>query len=200
MEALFLLAVIPLLLLNLLGGVVGGVGLAIQGEWGLLVRGIVWCVVSPFLLSIAMLPAIAFAPLSVWASEKGNNVAALLAAVPALIWTYLVVTVSSVVIFHFVAARPDAGFIHLLWGYSMTTAPWSFLASKDKQAGNVASSVLMFFIQLGTVSMMLASWSDPASVDLETLAYWFVPFMLIGLVAQMFIAWVDGRSARRYGY
>lgn len=82
----------------------------------------------------------------------------------------------------------------------MTTGPWSFLANKDKQSGNDASTMLMFFVQLGVVSMMFASWSDPKSMTAADLIPWFVPFMALGFVAQVFVAVGEARQARYRGY
>lgn len=200
MEAIMLLAAVPLLILNMLGGLVGGIGIAVQGEWALLIGGLAWSFVGAFALSIALLPGMIFAPLAAWATNHGNNAAAVVVAIPSLFWTYVVVTVSSVVVFHSVVARPEAGFFHLLWAYSVTTAPWSYLANKDKQAGNDASTMLMFFVQLGVVSMMIASWSDPSSIEVGDLLPWFLPFMILGLIAQLFVAWIDGRNARYRAY
>ncbi len=55
MEAIMLLAAVPLMILNMLGGLVGGIGLAIQGHWSLLFGGIAWLVIGGFALSIALL-------------------------------------------------------------------------------------------------------------------------------------------------
>ncbi len=121
MEAVMLLTALPLLILNLLGGLFGGIGVAVQGQWSLLIGGIAWCVIGGFVLSIALLPGMLFAPLAIWASNRGNTFAAVVACFPSLLWTYVVVTISSIVVFCYVVARPDAGFFHLLWGYSVTT-------------------------------------------------------------------------------
>lgn len=200
MEAVMLLVAVPLLILNMLGGLIGGIGLAVQGHWSLLIGGIAWCVIGVFILSIALLPGMIFAPLAMWASNRGNTVVAVVACVPSLAWTYIVVTVTSIAVFFNIVARPDSGFFHLLWAYSVTTAPWSFLASKDKQSGNDASTLLMFFIQLGVVAMMFASWSNPETITVADLIPWFVPFMLLGLIAQVFVAVVEGRNARYRAY
>lgn len=200
MEAIMLLAAVPLIILNMLGGLVGGIGLAVQGHWSLLIGGIAWFIIGGFVLSIALLPGMIFAPLAMWAAKRGNTTAAIVAAVPSLLWTYVVVTVTSIIVFLAVVARAESGFFHLLWGYSVTTGPWSFLANKDKQSGNDASTMLMFFVQLGVVSMMFASWSDPESMTAADLIPWFVPFMALGLIAQVFVAVIERRGARYRGY
>lgn len=74
------------------------------------------------------------------------------------------------------------------------------MANKDKQSGNDASTILMFFVQMGTVSMMVASWSDPSAMEFYTLFAWFIPFVMLGLVAQLFVAWVETKNARHRVY
>lgn len=102
------------MILNMLGGLVGGIGLAFQGEWRLIFSGIGWAVVSPFVLSIALIPGMIFAPIVAWGLKRENMVIVILAGAPSLIWTYIVVTIVSVVVFLNIVARPDAGFFHLL--------------------------------------------------------------------------------------
>lgn len=198
MATIVVLAAIPLMILNMLGGIVGFVALAVQGEWGAICGGLAWCLIGAFVLSIAMLPAMIFAPLSVWAANRGYTSAAVIAALPSIAWTYIVLAVSSLTVFHAVISRPDAGFFHLLWAYCVTTAPWSYLANKDKQAGNETSSMLMFFVQLGTVSMMVGSWTDPSDMPISDLAIWFLPFMAIGILVQLLSIWLDLRNTRSH--
>lgn len=197
MEALMMLPAVLLMLLNFLGGLVGGIGIAVQGEWRLLLGGIGWGVIGPYVLSFALMPGMIFAPLAARAADKGNVIQTVVFGMPSLIWTYIIVAASSIFVFTRIASVPDAGLFHLLWAYSVTTAPWSFMAQKDRQAGNSTSSVLMFFVQLGVVSMMVASWIEPADLDYERLAYWFLPFMALGLAAQAAMLWAETRNPFR---
>lgn len=189
MEALIMLPAFLLMLLNFLGGLVGGIGIAVQGEWRLLLGGIGWGLIGHFVLSFALMPGMIFAPLAAKAADNGKVAQTVLFAMPSLIWTYIIVSASSIYIFTRIASLPDAGFFHLLWAYSVTTAPWSFMAQKDRQAGNSTASMLMFFVQLGVVSMMVSSWIEPANYEYERLAYWFLPFMALGLLAQASMVW-----------
>jgi predicted neutral ceramidase superfamily lipid hydrolase len=157
-------------------------------------------VAGPFILSIAMIPAMIFLPLSAWAANRENTAMVVIAAIPNLAWTYLVVAVSCVVVFSWVVSGQEGGFFQILWGYSVATAPWSFMAQKDRQSGNETSTTLMFFVQLGTISMMVATFLDPSDVDPSRLMVWFLPFFVLGLIAQLFIAWVETRGRRTLGY
>ena len=200
MEAFGLLFGVPLMLLNMLAGVIGGLGLLIQGQWSLLFGGIAYSVAGPFLLSIAMFPGMIFAPLAVMANDRGSPALTVFAAIPSLIWTYIVVSVSCVVVFSAVVSNSDGDFFHLLWAYSTATAPWSFMAQKDKQGGNDASTTLMLFVQLGTIALMVRALLSPMETDVRALLPWFVPFMFLGLATQLFVAWVYSRNRRYRGF
>lgn len=52
---------IPFMVLNLLGGIVSGIWLAILGRWEALGLGVAFFFTSKFLLSFALLPAVAIA-------------------------------------------------------------------------------------------------------------------------------------------
>ena len=200
MEALSLLFALPLMLLNLLGGLVGGIALLVQGEWRLVVGGLAYSFLGPFILSILMIPAMIFLPLTMWAAKRDNMALAVLSAIPNILWTYLIVAVTCVFVFSRMVDGQEGDFFNVLWAYSVTTAPWSFLAQKDRQSGNEKSTTLMFFVQLGAVAMMVATLLDSTDTSVSRLANWFLPFLVLGIVVQLLESWFAVRSARRYGY
>lgn len=191
--------ILPFMLLNLLGGLVGGVGMLFQGEWGLFFFGLGWSLIGAFALSFALLPGMIFAPLVVWAEERHNIPLMVLAAVPAMAWTYVVMAVSCVVIFGAMVQDSDAGIFHMLWGYAAATGPWSYMAREEAKAGNDNAATTSFFAQLGVISMMIATFIEPGGTHFYRLVYWFSPLLVIGLLLQLIIAWVDTKNARR-GY
>ncbi|WP_370183251.1 hypothetical protein [Alteriqipengyuania sp.] len=178
------------------GGLIAGVGLLFLGEWSLVLLGIGWMILSPFAISIAMLPAMAFMPLADWAMRRESLPMLIAASIPNVLWTYFLVAASSIYIFSMVASLPEAGFFHWLWAYALVTAPWSFLARKDAEAGNDAGATVSFFVQIGAIAMIVACWLEPSDTDMERLAYWFLPVLGLGLVAQLLLVWVDTRTRR----
>jgi len=192
-------AVLPFMLLNLLGGLLGGAGMLIQGEFGLFFLGLGWLLIGAFAISFALLPGMIFAPIVVWAGERGNTPLMVLAAVPAMAWTYIVMAVSCVSIFGAMVQDSDAGIFHMLWGYAAATGPWSYMAREEAKTGNDNAAMTSFFAQLGVISMMIATFIEPAETAFYRLIYWFAPLLIIGLLLQLCIAWVDTRNARR-GY
>lgn len=155
--------------------------------------------IGAFALSLALLPGMIFLPIVKWAAERESMPLMLLAGIPAMIWTYVVIAVSCVVVFAAIINNSGVGFFQMLWGYAAATGPWSFLARKDAEAGNDQASMPAFFSQLGVIAMMVATFINPDGTDFFTLLYWFAPVLGIGLVLQLFVVWVETKNARR-GY
>jgi hypothetical protein len=58
MQALIALLVLPLMLLNVLGGIVGGIWLIVLGEWGALGVALIAIVFGAIICSFALMPGI----------------------------------------------------------------------------------------------------------------------------------------------
>jgi hypothetical protein len=65
---------IPLMLLNMLGGIVSGIWLAILGEWGAVGAGVLGLFVSTSLLGFALMPGLLFAVPAAYCLEKGKTI------------------------------------------------------------------------------------------------------------------------------
>jgi hypothetical protein len=189
--------ILPFLLLNLLGGFVGGVGMLFQGEWGLFFFGLGWSLLGALALSIALLPGMIFVPVMAWAAERENLLLTVLAGIPALAWTYILIAISCVAVFGAMVQNSDAGFFHLLCGYSAATGPWSYMAREEAKSGNDNAATAAFFAQLGVISMMVGTFIEPAETDFYRLIYWFAPLLIFGLLVQIFIIGVEAKNARR---
>jgi hypothetical protein len=64
---------IPLMILNMLGGIVSGIWLAILGEWGAVGTGILFFFVSTWLLGFALMPSLLFAAPAAYCAKKGKT-------------------------------------------------------------------------------------------------------------------------------
>ena len=73
-ENLFIGAVVPLSLLNIFGGVVSGVWLAILGEWRVIGTGVLALFVSGMALGLAMMPGLIFSLPAAAMLERGNKI------------------------------------------------------------------------------------------------------------------------------
>lgn len=141
-------------MLNALGGIVSGIWLALIGQWWALGVGLVGVLVSHFLASILLMPSLLFAAPAAALAERGKQgVATVLAGVSSLD-TAALIAVWGIGVLYFFVSRGTAGSVIplLIRSYGVASGPWSFLASKDQQAGgNEYSAMATFFLQVGYV-------------------------------------------------
>lgn len=191
---------LPILILNLLGGIVGGIWLATMGRWDLVGAGIGYAIVGPFAASIALLPSFLLAGPAAWALERKNFVVGGFFGLLNLLWTFAVMLFSAVFVFYYAMnkmAYGDPIWPYLLLAYATATSPWAFLAQKDLQAGNDNAGVPVFFLQVGCIAMGLQlAFVGDASV--AALNIWCGVPMLIGLLVQVFFVVALSRPRNRY--
>lgn len=198
MQAIIFVLFVPLILLNMLSGLVGGIWLAFQGEWALVGFGVLYMIIAPFFLGLAMLPSLAFGAPAAMAAERNHPIVAILVGLPAIIWTFAVIALSCVWSFEAAAVRANDALIpHVLWGYAVALAPWMYMASKEDRAGS-GTSVPIFFAQLGTISMAIATLTNPDDTSFLRLLMWFLPFAVAGLCVQLLAVVLTAVSYRRH--
>jgi hypothetical protein len=137
--ALLTALMVPLMLLNLLGGIVSLIWLAFLGQWSTIFLGLLIGFTGAFLVSVLLLPGIGLAGLGSVAFERGNKAIGGLLVLLSAPWTPLVILVWEVAIFLVFGRRAPAPNLALpvwLWSYSAATGVWSYLASKEQQTGN----------------------------------------------------------------
>lgn len=147
---------IPILILNMAGGVVAGIWLAFLGEWRLILIGIILVFTSHLYLSILMLPGIFFAPLCVRLLEKKNPLGYLLGFLSQLHTNLLIVGTCAFAFFictHFYDGEGKLGVIpYLLWSWGMALGPWQFFQSKESDnefsAITLLSASIFYFLFL----------------------------------------------------
>lgn len=197
MEALIALLVVPIILLNFLGGIVSGIWLIIIGDWGTFLSGLAYMLFGAFGLSILMFPGLALALPVVKLLESGREKMALLVGLPSLLWTYGLLTISCVWVFSWVMASAENATVpYLLWSYAVATAPWTYMAQKDAQAGNDSAAHTAFFAQLGMISLFVAYLTDPSDLSIGRLVWWFAPLMVAALLFSLVMAWAETRARR----
>ena len=199
MQAIVLALMLPLILLNLLSGFVGGFWMAGLGEWGLLFRDVLYLLAGAFLMSFLMLPGIALALPAMKVVESGREKLGFVLGLPALIWTYAVVAISCISVFSSIMSAAEGnGIPYFLWAFAVASGPWSFLARKDSEGGNDYGGYTSFAAQLGMVSMFVAYLLDPIDLTIARLAWWFAPLLVLGFAMSALHAWVETRARRRF--
>lgn len=150
---------IPLMLLNVLGGIVSGIWLAILGEWGAIVTGVLSVFVSSELLGFALMPGLLFAAPAAYCAEKGKTIGLVLFVALSSIYTMGLITAwCCAVLFYFVRDATTTTVIPLMiWSYGVAIGPWSYMASKDQGPGGegFASTMATFLAELAYVVIIL---------------------------------------------
>jgi len=187
MQALMTLILVPLIILNLAGWLVSGIWLAMLGEWSVIGVGIFYMVASPLALSLALMPGLIFAAPGAALMDRGHFFFGGLIALPSLVWTYLVLGASCVLVVAYTTAAWDGRPMlpYVLWAYAVAVTPWSFLAQKDAQAGQNEAGWPLFFAQLATVAMGVATLFYQGPMYWMDLVVWCAPFMGVGLLLQL---------------
>lgn len=200
MQAFLLAIAIPLLLLNLGSGLVGGAWLAFKGEWVLIGAGVLYMMAGALLVSVVLLPSMLFAGPAMALLARRQALLAALVGFPGVVWTYAVLGASCVLVFTYVLAREhqDGLIPYLLWGHAVALAPWAYLAQKDSQTGNDTASLPLFFAGVGVVSMMVGTLVRGAPLPPVDAALWFAPFLLLGLLLHTLQLIAEGFSQPRY--
>lgn len=186
---------VPIVLLNILGGVISGIWLAFLGEWGQIIRGIIFIIVSGFAISFALMPSLIFAGPATLAMERGKKIIGIFLSSLAVFYTVSLITIWCIwIMWLFVRSANESSLIPLLiWSYGVALAPWMWLAQKDQQAGgNEFSIFTTFFAQ---ISYILAMIMFVLGAALGTIAIMFGSLMLIVAILQ--IAIVSGTEVKK---
>jgi len=191
---------IPLMLLNMLGGVVSGIWLAVLGEWGAIGTGILSLFVSTSLLGFALMPGLLFAAPAAFCMEKGKSFGLVFFAALSSIYTMGLITVwCCAVLFYFVRDATATTLIPLLiWSYGVATGPWSYMASKDQGQGGegFASTMATFLAELAYVVIILLILFSPIT-KLGAIKV-FGGFMAVGCILQLTLAVLLQREQKRF--
>jgi|AntAceMinimDraft_17_1070374.scaffolds.fasta_scaffold17917_4 hypothetical protein len=175
---------VPIMILNLLGGVISGIWLAVLGEWGEIFRGFLFMVISGFAISIALMPSLLFAAPAAMAIEKGKKLLGMFFGSLSVLYTIGLITVWCIwIMWLFVSSASDSSLIPLLiWSYGVALAPWMWLAQKDQQGGSMFS---IFFAQISYILGMIMFF---LGTTLGTVALIFGIIMLLGGTLHVIIA------------
>jgi hypothetical protein len=146
------------MLLNFAGGIVGGIWLAILGQWSLVGGGLAVGIASTFILSLALMPGFLFLVPATAALERKRFLFGTLLGAISFAWTLSIISLWGVASFLLVLPEERGiGLLpYLLWAYSIATGPWTYMASRESQADpNSSSSITAFFACLGAAATML---------------------------------------------
>lgn len=139
---------IPLMILNLLGGFVGGIWLAIAGEWYTIFLGLLILLVGAFAVSLLLMPGLGLAVVGVMALERGNKRTGWFFILLSSPWTPAVIFAWQIAIFMVFGnrvTRPEIAIPIWLWSYGAATGVWTYLATKESQSGGGETAFVQAF-------------------------------------------------------
>ena len=178
---------VPITILNMIGGIVAGVWLAILGEWGTIGYGVGALFLSVPFLAILLMPSLALSVPSSYFLEKGNKpLAYFFAFFSNLYVDALIVIWCMAVLINFTSRADHSSFIPILiWSYGVATGPWTYMASKEGP-DSIGSFIGSFFASFGyiVVGLMLV-FMKTNIIELLTV---FGVIMMVGLIIQFKLA------------
>jgi len=187
--AIFTVLTIPIMLLNLLGGIISGIWLIVLGEWGPIFIGVAFMLVSIFAISIAFMPSLIFVIPALSAIEKGRKILGAFWFSLNMLYTIgLITTWCLWIMALFMRFANNSSIIPvLIWSYGIALLPWMWLAKKDQQSGG-GNEFSLFYTLLAQISYILGMillffWGT----TLGTIAVIFGAIMLFGGILQVFI-------------
>ncbi|MDZ7841650.1 MAG: hypothetical protein U5R46_12680 [Gammaproteobacteria bacterium] len=186
--SLFGLLAIPLAILNLLGGLVSGIWLAVLGDWGSIGYGLLAMFISIFVLSVALVLSILLTGPGAYFANKGMMFPFYVFAFLGHLYTAAIITIWCGGVLYFFSDRATTeSFIPvLIWSYGVALGPWQWMTQKEIEGGRGEKEmVTTFFAQIGYVVMVLMAlfWSVTI-VDVLTA---FIIVMLVDIIFELFM-------------
>lgn len=185
METIIALIFVPIMLLNSVGGVVGGIWLIINGNWSFALSAFLVSVVGGWVIGLVLWPTLLLAMPIQRLAEKNKYVLVYMIAFLSSLWLHVVITVWCVSAFWWALGQYAGGSVipYLLVAYAVATGPWVYMAAQEAKAGGGDSSAATsIFVCIGTLLMI-----GVVLMDVQGIAtLWaFVATMLVSATIQM---------------
>lgn len=150
--------VMPLMMLNIFSGLVGGIWLAILGKWKLIGAGLLLSFAMPWAYAIISLPAFGLAALAILAKEKGSKINLFVLGFLSSIYNYVLLSLWNIVVLsNYLRGTESGSFVpHLLWAYSIAMAPLGYMASKEPP-DSTGTTIGLFFAEVCFIILAI-SW------------------------------------------
>ena len=185
MAAMFFL---PFMLLNFFSGIIGGIWLAVLGNWTVVLAGLALTFGGLFIVSLLLMPSVLLmVPLAGYEQISKSKFAMINFTILSLTYTYCVMSIWAIGIFWYFAhnSTTDAAIPTILWSYSTATAVWSYMAQKEGQAGNRYTVFSAFFYQISCIALMIYTYTNFRSPNPYDMFFWFAVPMGISLIVQI---------------
>jgi hypothetical protein len=120
-------------ILNVFGGVVSGIWLAILGKWRILGVGLLMAVLMPMAYAVLSLPSMGLGLVVANLGKRCSTVLCAIVAFPASLYSLAIVGCWVFFVFGYFIQQsaPGSHIPMILWSYSVSMAPLGFMASKE---------------------------------------------------------------------
>jgi len=166
-----LLVTVALIVVNLLGGLIAGIWLAVLGEWRTIFLGFAFSFAMPWAWMIASLPTMALAGMMMGKADLAPDASPpLTLIVPGALYTNSLICAWVLLCFWFFTNRIDdnSSVPFLLWAYSTAMSPLAYMASKERDGnwaeslgiiGAIATFVVLLILHIFDASMTSKIWA-----------------------------------------
>lgn len=194
---------LPLMLLNLLAGIIGGVWLLLLGKWQLVALGLAATIGGAFIISLLLLPGTLVMLPFMRDTPDAQPRSAIFVVAAGLIgmgYTYCVMGAWAIMAFTLITSDAGSGakIPALLWSYAASTAVWNHMAQKDLQAGNEYTPISAFFHQIGCVALLVYAFAMFPRLHPGDMIVWYALPMVLSLVLQLRLAVQVSKTAGQY--
>jgi hypothetical protein len=193
--ALFIALSFPIMMLNMLGGVVGGIWLIVLGIWTPIIYSVLILFFGHWVISLLLMPGMLLLLPAAQAADKGWNFVAVVGAFLNALYTGAAMTGWAYwVMKEYSAAGPEsAQWPILLLGYGAATGSWAYMASKEHPTQSNAA-LWVFFLSLGYIIAAVARLF--AGVSFSTCFWIIAAVMAVGLILQLVATYEEQKALR----
>jgi hypothetical protein len=144
----------PLLIVDLLGGIVSGIWLLASGEWKLVVIGIVLIFISQYIIALISAPGMFLSAAGMRKINSGDKAGGGGLLLGGFLFIDVIRILWCVTILYFytknVGYRSPLVPI-LIWAYGSAVGPWDMLANKDLRMGNPSALEATFWTKISFI-------------------------------------------------
>ena len=183
MKAVYIIAAIfttPIIILNSIGGIISCIWLAILGQWGMLIAGIVLLLFGCKIIGLLLFPQLLLATPGVLLAQKGKYRWAVLFMALSHFYIGLLITAwCTFMCSLFIDVLPLHIFIpRIILAYIVATAPWVNLARGEGNVGSsaAASWICVLSAQLAFIILIIILLT--ATVNILFIFRYFLFFMM----------------------
>lgn len=191
MQAIVLTFMVPVVLLNMFGGLIGGGWLLYLGMWKPVVFGLCAILSGSLVLGFMLLPSIALVIPLGGAIERGSIIAATIAVLVSVVFIKVVMTIWSLGVFDLflMKSKQEAIIPLLLWSYTVAVTPWGTMARYDQQTNpDSFSAVSTAFLAVACISVMIGVYFFGVQPTWREMLPWFLPALIVSLLFQTLFA------------